>query len=323
MTKPPRLRNRLVFAAAIGIAVFVAVIAWGDFHGVAAAVRGFRWGLMPVVLALVLFNYGLRFLKWQFYLSLVGIKGVSRSSSLLIFLTGLAMTITPGKIGEWIKSYFLSVRHGVPVSRSAPIVLGERLTDGFGLLVLAAAGLLLVREGWVFVAVLAALGIAAVALLQYRPFGAWAIARAAKLPLIRSYAGFMTDFFASMTLLLSPKALLVGTALGAVSWAGEGLALYVVYLGLGAENTWQLAVQGLFVLAITTLVGLASLLPGGLGVAEGGIAALSQSLVGLSRENAAAATLLIRLCTLWFGVGIGSVALAVASARVGKQRQSS
>ena len=317
MTKPPRLRNRLIFAGVVGLLVFVAVVAWGDFRGVAEALRGFRWQLMPVVLGLVVFNYSLRFLKWQFYLDLVGVRGVSRTSSLLIFLVGLGMTITPGKIGEWIKSYFLSVRHGIPVSRSAPIVLGERLTDGFGLLILAAAGLLLVREGWLFVVVLAVLGIGFVALLQYRPFGAWAIARAAKLPVIRGYAGFMTDFYATMSLLLSPKALLVGTLLGAVSWAGEGLALYVVYLGLGAENTWQLAVQGLFVLAITTLAGLVSLLPGGLGVAEGGIAALSQSLVGLSRENAAAATLLIRLCTLWFGVGIGSVALVVAGSKQG------
>ena len=50
---------------------------------------------------------------------------------------------------------------------------------------------------------------------------------------------------------------------------------------------------------------------GGLGAAEGSIAVLLVSTVGLASDLAVAATLLMRLCTLWFGVGVGLVALGL------------
>ena len=53
------------------------------------------------------------------------------------------------------------------------------------------------------------------------------------------------------------------------------------------------------------MAGAVLLLPGGLGAAETGITTLGQALVGLGSAAAAGATLLIRLCTLWFGVGLG------------------
>ena len=49
---------------------------------------------------------------------------------------------------------------------------------------------------------------------------------------------------------------------------------------------------------------------------EVGIAGLSRELIGLTRESAAAATLLIRLCTLWFGVAIGVIAMAIMVGRL-------
>ena len=56
-------------------------------------------------------------------------------------------------------------------------------------------------------------------------------------------------------------------------------------------------------------MGAVSALPGGLGAADASIGGLLIILLDLSKEMSVAATLLIRLCTLWFGVGIGLVAL--------------
>ena len=44
---------------------------------------------------------------------------------------------------------------------------------------------------------------------------------------------------------------------------------------------------------------------------ESSLAALSIQLLGLSRPAAAAAALLIRFATLWFGVAIGLISLAL------------
>jgi uncharacterized membrane protein YbhN (UPF0104 family) len=67
-----------------------------------------------------------------------------------------------------------------------------------------------------------------------------------------------------------------------------------------------------------TLASALLLTPGGLGVAEGGITGLSQVLLDLTKSDAAVATLVIRFGTLWFGVIVGLVALALVSRDLGR-----
>ena len=287
------------------------LLVYGDLRGVASSLADFRWVYLPAILGLTLFNYAVRFIKWEYYVRLTGIKGLPLWDSLLIFFSGLAMTITPARVGEWVKSYLLRESHGVPIARSAPIVAAERVTDGFGMILLAMAGLFLFKEGWIFVVVVAVSGLALVAALQYRPFAGWSIALARRLPVLRRYTKFMEEFYGSAHVIFSPKPLAIAVALGFISWLGEGIAMYYVLLGLGAPNSWELVVEGAFILSIATLAGAVFLLPGGLGVAEGGIAGLSKVLVDLSDQAAATGTLIIRVCTLWFGVAMGLVALVL------------
>ena len=316
---PRQLRNRLLLSLALGLAVFIGLLFWGDFRSVGGSLRDFRWVYLPAILALTLFNYALRFAKWHYYLRLTGVRQVRLRDSFLLFFAGLGLTVTPAKLGEWIKSYFIRELHGVPISRTAPIVVAERVTDGLGMLILAFLGLLLLDQGWVFVAIAAAMGLLLVAAFQYRPFARWSISVASRVPVLSRYTGFIEGFYASAHALFSPKPLVLGVTLGAISWLGEGIAMYYVLLGLGAVNSGELVVQGIFILAVTTLAGAVFLLPGGLGVAEGGIAGLSHRLVGLAEGPAATATLLIRICTLWFGVGLGIIALAAVVRRLGNR----
>ena len=65
------------------------------------------------------------------------------------------------------------------------------------------------------------------------------------------------------------------------------------------------------VFTLGSLAGALSFLPGGLGVAETSMAALIKALGDTTKAQAAAATLLIRLATLWFAVALGLVGLAV------------
>src|SRR6202011_2906207 len=111
--------------------------------------------------------------------------------------------------------------------------------------------------------------------------------------------------------------LLLAVGVGIVSWGGECLALYLILLGLGAAPSLELLNQATFALAAGSLVGSASLLPGGIGAAEGTVAAVLDLVARQPRDVAAAATLLIRVCTLWFGVALGAVALLGLTATPG------
>ncbi|TAK33612.1 MAG: flippase-like domain-containing protein [Chloroflexota bacterium] len=313
------LRNKLLLSLVFGLVVVFGLMVYGDLPSMVEALGRFKWSLVPAILALTLFNYVLRFFKWHYYIGLVGARDVKITDSFLLFFSGLSMVMTPGKLGEWLKSYLLREISGVPVSRSAPIILAERLTDGVAMGLLALGGLLLFRMGWEILVAGAVMVVVAVAITQHRPLALRLLAGAERLPVVSKRVHHLHEFYESSYVLFSFKNLLLAIGIGLVSWGGECVAFYLVLEGLGLQTSWTLLVQSAFILATSTLAGSMLLLPGGLGVAEGGIAALSQVLVGMPKDSAAVAALLIRFCTLWFGVAVGIVALTIMTGRMARR----
>ena len=117
--------------------------------------------------------------------------------------------------------------------------------------------------------------------------------------------------------LFRTRSLLLAIGIGIVSWGGEAAAFYLVLTALGLPPHWMLAVQAAFILATATLVGAASMLPGGLAAAEGSLAGLLL-LLGVTHDPsvAAAATLIIRFATLWLGVVVGLIGLLIAASQL-------
>ncbi len=321
--RPNLLGRRLILALALGLLVLAALGAYADIRQMGRELLGFPWALFGPILGLTLFNYLLRFGKWSYFLGRLGVRGLRPTDSLLIFFGGLAMVITPGKVGEWLKSHLLERYTGVPFARTAPIVVAERLTDGLALLLLAAAGLAQFGIGLPVAAGVLLLAAAVVGLALNRQAGELAARVVGRLPGLGRYAHWVREFHGGANILFRPQSLALGTLLGLISWSGECLAFYLVLWGLGAEGGIDLLVKGAFILSVTSLGSSLMLTPGGLGVAEGGITGLSQLLVGLSPAQAAVGALLIRLGTLWFGVSVGTVALTLLLARDRNYRKGS
>jgi uncharacterized membrane protein YbhN (UPF0104 family) len=284
----------------------VAVVALGlglyaDFGRLGDELASFRWELFPLALGLTALNYLMRFWRWQRYLARLEIE-VPTGRSFAIFVAGLSGTITPAKLGEVLKCALLKRSFGVPVRRSVPIVLAERVTDASGVVVLAvAAGAGANR--WPLL-VLALAGVAAIVLVV-------------RSPLLERFSRLGEAPEAARALLETP--LLVGmTVLSAASWFFECLAAYVCVRGLRLDLS---LVDTVVVFSLGSLAGALSFLPGGLGVAEGSMTGLIQVLGDVPRAAAVAATVLIRLATLWFAVALGLVGLAVEEWQYRLQRR--
>jgi len=263
----------------------------------------------------------LRWLRWNYYLRVLGVHGVSQVSSALVFFSGFAMGLTPGKSGEVTKSYWLREIVGperAPLARTAPIVFAERLVDGIAMLLLATSGLISFQFGALALLGVAALACLAVGLIQARPLVHAILNVLEARPRSSRLGTILKTVYDSARELLTWPRLALAVGIGIVSWAGECLALYVILLGLGARPSLELLNQATFALAAGSLVGSASLLPGGIGAAEGTVAAVLDLVAGQPRDIAAAATLLIRVCTLWFGVALGAVSLLALARRLGR-----
>ena len=312
----PRLRRRFALSLLFGLLVITALSFVGDAPRVLAAASRFQWAFVPAILALTTFNYLLRWVKWQYYLRLIGVP-VSRGDGAAIFACGLSMAMTPGKVGELLKAWLLRARAGTPMAVSAPVILAERLTDGVAMLVLASAGLLLYRHGWQVLLLIALAAIAAVGVVQSRTLSLRILAALEGVPALAGRVHHLRAFYESAYVLLAWRPLLTALAIGVVSWSGECVAFFLVLVGLGFAPTPGLLIRAAFVLATSTLVGSASLLPGGLGAAEASSAALLRLVLPISGAKAVVATLLIRFCTLWFGVLVGVVSLVIFRKRLG------
>ncbi len=300
--------RRIGLSLLLGIAVLAALMAFGDIHVIVRHLRGFPWGWLPAILGLTLLNYILRFLKWHLYLRWVG-AALPWPASAAVFTAGLAMVLTPGKLGETVKSVLVWRLRGTPISVTLPVVLAERLTDGLAMVVLAGLGISVYPAG---LPVLSGIlfGLSLLVLLawiwpQAEPF----LHRLAGWPILSRILPSLLRFYESAHRLVQPFNLLFAIGLGLISWGAEGLAFALILHGLGIPMDRSLVQRAVFTLAFATLAGAVSFLPGGLVAAEASLAGLLL-VQGVSREIAATATVLIRLATLWFGVALGALAWA-------------
>ena len=295
-----RLGRRLALAVVAGFGVFVGLAVYADVGEVGQSFAEFKWGYIPLILALTLLNYLLRFYKWDYYLKAIGIRLRSRDS-LAIFLSGLSMSVTPAKMGEVFKSYLLKSFNGTEMSRTIPVVFAERITDMLGLSILAVISFSAFQYGKEILIVVLALLLALVCVIKSKRVCDRLLAVSEHVPLLNKLSDSLRLAYESAHTLFTLRNLAVATAISVVSWGFECLAMYFVLQGFGVDASVLLSV---FVFSFSSLAGAVSMIPGGLAVAEGSFAGLLV-IAEVSKGIAAGATIVIRFCTLWFGVIVG------------------
>jgi uncharacterized protein (TIRG00374 family) len=308
---PSSLTRRLIWGLLFGFLVVLGLTLLSDLKAVSQQIFEFQWALYPVVLALTLFNYLLRGFKFHYYLRQIGANSISIKESFRIFVAGFPLAVTPGKVGEALKGVWIHHKDPeVTIARGVSVVVAERISDGLAVLLLSTLGVIAYPQYWpAFVAVLVIL-LGIIIVSQIRPLALALLDLAAKIPLVKRFAPSLREFYEGSFALFNPGVTLIATGLGLVSWLGEGVGFYLILLGLGVPPSWEVFAIAVFVLSFSTVVGAVSALPGGLGAAEASISGMLILLLGLDAGTAAAATLLIRFATLWFGVGLGLIVWA-------------
>jgi glycosyltransferase 2 family protein len=308
--------RRLLLVTGLAIAVLAVFSIYGDIDKMGSRLAQFAPGAVVAALALALGNYVIRFVRWQLYLRTVGVsaQAAPTGTSFLVFVGGFAMSVTPGKVGELLKSALLRDACGVPAARTAPIVVAERLTDLVALVVLGVAGVAAYGVAAPVVAAAAIVVLLGLFVVSWKPLAHTVIDQAARWKPIGKIAPRLREMYDTLSSLVAPGALLWGTALGVVAWLCECLGFALIVRGFpGAGVSLGLAT---LIYAVTTVAGALSFLPGGLGVTEASMTLLLvKSATGVDQPTAVAATILTRLCTLWFAVVLGLVAIAVLRRR--------
>jgi uncharacterized membrane protein YbhN (UPF0104 family) len=299
----------LTFVASMVVAT--AVLALDESGRIRETLARIKPEVIVGLLALSLFNYAARALRWHIYCEALKLR-VPLATGSLYYFAGFAMTVTPGRIGEALRLWFLRRTHGHSYERTLALIAADRIADATALIIIGLIGIALLGMSAVAIAPMAAITLAAILLaarprylaamvgLGYRIVGRWP-----------RLFGRLRIAVRQLGKLGSPGHLLGAFALSIVGWFAEAIEVWwVVHACGGAIGIWEAAVA----FAVSMVVGAATMIPGGLGGTEIGMVALLTQR-GVSWEIAVTTTAVVRLTTLWFSVGVGMAALPLAVRR--------
>lgn len=291
----------------LSLTVLVAMMAylgfalWSGWAQVRHALVNVGWSGTVIALLLSLVNYSLRFVRWQGYLHRMGHQ-IACWPSLHIYLAGFALTTTPGKAGEALRGVLLKPQ-GVPYTDSFAAFFSERLSDLLAVVVLALFGLSLYPPLQPVLAVGTIGVVVGLVMLGQKRLVGWLLRATESRPQRKLYRSLnaIAHMLGQAQRCHGWQQLLGASVLSLIAWFAEALAFYWVLGWMGASVSLQLAV---FIYAAAMLAGALSFMPGGLGGAEAVMVALLMW-AGMPVPDAVAATVLIRMTTLWFAVLLG------------------
>ncbi len=296
----------LIWSVIIAVIFYVGAVWWSGTDEFFAILKRLPRWLIPACLGIVFSGYCMRFYRWHWYLKQLR-HSVPFISSFRIYFASLALSASPGRAGESIKSLFLKRRFDIPFSHTIAGMISERFTDLLAVLLLISMGAFTGIHAKLSIAIVTSILLVIILIMQYP---GW-LKRNLLAPLrrwskIKHLISSLESMIDRSSTLLCFRILIGGVLLAVMSWVLEGIALFWLFQHLGVDSITIL--RAIMILAASDLIGAISFMPGGIGGAEATLVSLS-ILYGAGQDEAIAATFLIRFITLWFGVCLGIISL--------------
>jgi uncharacterized protein (TIRG00374 family) len=295
---------RLIFVLTIaGALIYLALGVWVGWQNLSAAMAKLGFGALAAGMLVSTLSYSVRFIRWQHVLLTIGAP-VPAMSSFRVYLSGLALTATPAKVGETVRSMLL-LRWNVPIGSSLAAFFVDRLTDLIAVMIIAGLTSRAPSIWLLFAAFVACLGFAmrwvfthhyaerlATWLTEHRVF--------------RFLSDLLRTGMRSYLTVWRPLHVLYYACLAVLAYGMQAL-VFAVYVNM----LWPASdvLRSVCTFATSALVGAATLIPGGLGATEITMIGML-SADGMPIADATAATVAMRIVTLWFGILIGVSCLA-------------
>ena len=254
-------------------------------------------------------------IKWHFLLKNCEID-IPLTKSILVFLSGTAFEITPGQIGALMKSQILKTIYNIPRTKTAPIVLVEKVYDLIGAILASIIGIIILGV-YPHLIVIAILVLAVIFFfMYYRPASELFFKRITKTKFFSKYIENISEFYAITQKSTNVKVATICILLAVTYWFIISAAAYYVLIGFDINILDYLKVLAIY--ATSILLGAISFIPAGIGITEGSIVGLF-TLNGIDVSMALILSVMIRVLTLWYSVSVGFISLKFTGAFSFKQ----
>ena len=305
-----RFDNAVLLIIICTIALYTIFLFVPDFNLIQEKISNFKINYLPLILVIVSASWIPIILKWHFLLRTCGIE-IPLAKSIAVFLSGMFFEVTPGKIGGLMKSQILKTSSNIPRTKTAPIVLVEKVYDFIGAIVASIIGIIILgMEPYLIIIGILVLS-AIFFFMYYGPASELFFNRITKTKFFSKYVKNMSEFHQTIQKSTNVKIATICILLAVAYWFIVSSAVYYVLIGFDIDALNYLKVLAIY--ATSTLLGALSFIPGGIGVTEGTLTGLL-TLEGIDVSTALILSVMIRLLTLWYSVFIGFIALKFTGA---------
>ena len=303
-----KFENNIILMIVAAVAIYAIFLFISDYQKISDVVIDFKIEYLIPILSLVTVSWIPLILMWHLLLKKNGIN-IPFRKNIVIWLSGSALSVTPGQVGELIKSQLIKTLYDIPRTKTAPVVLVEKFYSLTGAIIAGIIGIIIL--GMDFNLVLFSVAILSVIffLIYYRPVLQYGLKRITKFKFFSKYSDNITDSYEILRNSTGSGISSICIALAICYWIIISLSVYVTLLAFGIEGASFLKTISIYTSSV--IIGVITFIPGGLGVTEGSLVGLF-TLEGINVSIALILSVVIRLTTLWYSVSIGFIGLKLS-----------
>jgi len=303
-----KLDNRIYIVIIATIALYFTFLVISDLGEVYAQLNKMDTSYLPIILLLIPLSWIVLFTRWNLLLKNSNIH-VPVKDNLKIYLSGFALSITPGKVGELIKSQLLKIKFGIPREKTAPIVLVEQLYNIIGIIGVSILGIWYFELGAHIILIAALLLVILLILISSKRLFDKFLTLLSRIKFLSQYTSAFSNSYDVLRKSTRGWVVVYASALSIAFWLIESVIAYFVLLSFGVNHIEFLSVITTYTSSI--ILGVASFLPLGIGVVEGSLAGFF-TLQGVDVSIALTLVIFIRIFTRWIAVSVGFVSLKLS-----------
>ena len=303
-----KIINKIIIIVIAVVGLYATFLIASDINTIADKISSFKIEFLPIIIILVTCSWFVLFTRWHLLLMNSKIF-IPKKNSFIIYLSGIALTIIPGKVGELVKSQLLKTKFGIPRSKTVPIVILEQFYTLIGLIVISFFGIWYFELGTYVIGFFTAVLVFSFILISSKRIFNKLMVILEKRKITSKFVEPLSLSYDTVRKSIRGPIVFYATALTSIFWLLEAVTVYFVLLSFGVDDIEFLMVIPTY--ATSIMLGFLSFLPMGLGVVEGSLASFF-SLQGIEVSLSLTLVIIIRVFTRWYGVAVGFVALRLS-----------
>jgi len=299
--------NKIIFLPII-IFTYLVFLLISDSQKIFEHLSNLNLSYFLLFIGLFSFGVALRVLRWHNFTKSITSQ-IPFRRNVLYYMSGFALLVTPGRIGELIRSPFIKRDYGIPISKTSIIFFVERFYDLFWVVTIIGVFLPftdLPKTLLIFPLTLSSIMI--ILIIDNRILISLTNKMRSK-SILSKIIPDVSESFEIITKLFRSKFLILGNLFSFGVVMVEALSILFLLKSLDISlDFFTLAT----IFHIANFVAAASLIPGGIGVFEGGFTGLLV-LYDVPKEMAVSSSILLRIIASGLFSIIGIICLRLIS----------